>query len=171
MADPFVLKSGSFPSYFAPKGWHGVMVNCYPSRRTRPVLAAGHTYGGDGKSNFRLPTCQGNAPMASGTGPGLSLHDLGETSGSDTVTLLQSEIPAHGHGTLRHRAMGLERQPEGRCSERGRYLRVQHAGPLCSVNALLSVRLVAASPITISSRSHVVFQYRVEGVFPPRTLG
>jgi microcystin-dependent protein len=35
--------------------------------------------------------------MHPGQGPGLSLHDLGETGGSETVTLLQSEIPAHSH--------------------------------------------------------------------------
>jgi microcystin-dependent protein len=40
---------------------------------------------------------QGNAPMHPGQGPGLSLHDLGETGGSDTVTLLESEIPSHAH--------------------------------------------------------------------------
>ncbi|SRR6266481_2711412 len=40
---------------------------------------------------------QGNAPMHPGQGPGLSLHDLGETGGSDFVTLLDSEIPSHSH--------------------------------------------------------------------------
>jgi microcystin-dependent protein len=35
--------------------------------------------------------------MHPGQGPGLSLHDLGETGGSETVTLLESEIPAHNH--------------------------------------------------------------------------
>jgi microcystin-dependent protein len=33
-------------------------------------------------------------------GPGLSLHDLGETGGSETVTLLESEIPAHAHAVM-----------------------------------------------------------------------
>jgi microcystin-dependent protein len=57
----------------------------------------GTTYGGDGKSNFALPDLQGRAPMHPGQGPGLSLHDLGETGGSETVSLLESEIPAHSH--------------------------------------------------------------------------
>ena len=35
--------------------------------------------------------------MHPGQGPGLSLHDLGETGGSDTVSLLESEIPLHTH--------------------------------------------------------------------------
>src|SRR5262249_7012617 len=32
-----------------------------------------------------------------GQGPGLSLRDLGEQGGSDTVTLLATQIPAHNH--------------------------------------------------------------------------
>jgi microcystin-dependent protein len=35
--------------------------------------------------------------MHQGQGPGLSEHFLGETGGSQTVTLLQSEMPAHPH--------------------------------------------------------------------------
>ena len=35
--------------------------------------------------------------MHPGQGPGLSLRDLGQTGGSETVTLLESEIPAHTH--------------------------------------------------------------------------
>ncbi|HEX5602030.1 MAG TPA: hypothetical protein VFX63_05740, partial [Pyrinomonadaceae bacterium] len=55
------------------------------------------TYGGDGKSTFALPDLQGSSAMHPGQGPGLSLHDLGETGGSESVTLLVSEIPAHAH--------------------------------------------------------------------------
>src|SRR5690348_1092219 len=43
---------------------------------------------------------QGNAPMHPGQGPGLSLHDLGETGGSETVSLLESEIPSHAHSVM-----------------------------------------------------------------------
>jgi microcystin-dependent protein len=57
----------------------------------------GTTYGGDGKSNFALPDIRGSAVMHPGQGPGLSLHDLGETGGSDAITLLDSELPAHTH--------------------------------------------------------------------------
>src|SRR5690349_16035032 len=68
------------------------------SQNTALFSLLGTAYGGDGKSTFALPDLQGRAPMHPGQGPGLSLHDLGETGGSDTVTLLQSEIPAHSHG-------------------------------------------------------------------------
>jgi microcystin-dependent protein len=99
MADPFVAEIRIFPFNFAPKGWAWCDGQLLPlSQNTALFSLLGTTYGGDGKSTFALPDMQGNAPMHPGQGPGLSLHDLGEIGGSETVTLLQSEIPAHTHG-------------------------------------------------------------------------
>jgi microcystin-dependent protein len=101
MADPFVAEIRIFPFNFAPKGWAWCDGQLLPlSQNTALFSLLGTTYGGNGKSNFALPDLQGRAPMHPGQGPGLSLHDLGETGGSETVTLLESEIPAHPH-TLR----------------------------------------------------------------------
>ena len=97
--DPFVAEIRIFPFNFAPKGWAFCDGQILPlSQNTALFSLLGTTYGGDGKSNFALPNMQGNVPMHPGQGPGLSLHDLGETGGSETVSLLESEIPAHGHG-------------------------------------------------------------------------
>ena len=54
-------------------------------------------YGGDGKSTFALPNLQGSVPNCAGQGQGLSNYDQGQEGGSPTVTLLQTEIPAHNH--------------------------------------------------------------------------
>jgi microcystin-dependent protein len=98
MADPFVAEIRIFPFNFAPKGWAFCDGQILPlSQNTALFSLLGTTYGGDGKSTFALPDLQGNAPMHPGQGPGLSLHDLGEMGGSETVTLLESEIPAHTH--------------------------------------------------------------------------
>lgn len=98
MSSPFVAEVRIFPFNFAPVGWAFCDGQILPlSQNTALFSLLGTTYGGDGKSNFALPNLQGNAPMHPGQGPGLSLHDLGETGGSDTVTLLESEIPAHTH--------------------------------------------------------------------------
>lgn len=98
MADPFVAEIRIFPFNFAPKGWAWCDGQLLPlSQNTALFSLLGTTYGGNGKSNFALPDLQGRAPMHPGQGPGLSLHDLGETGGSETVTLLESEIPAHSH--------------------------------------------------------------------------
>jgi microcystin-dependent protein len=96
--DPFVAEIRIYPFNFAPKGWAFCDGQILPlSQNTALFSLLGTTYGGDGKSNFALPDMQGNAPMHPGQGPGLSLHDLGETGGSETVTLLESEIPSHSH--------------------------------------------------------------------------
>ena len=98
MSNPFVAEIRIFPFNFAPTGWAFCNGQILPlSQNTALFSLLGTTYGGDGKSNFALPNLQGNAPMHPGQGPGLSLHDLGETGGSDTVTLLTSEIPSHTH--------------------------------------------------------------------------
>jgi microcystin-dependent protein len=98
MADPFVAEIRIFPFNFPPKGWAWCDGQLLPlSQNTALFSLLGTTYGGNGKSNFALPDLQGRAPMHPGQGPGLSLHDLGEAGGSETVTLLESEIPSHSH--------------------------------------------------------------------------
>ncbi len=96
--DPFVAEIRIFPFNFAPRGWSWCDGQLLPlSQNTALFSLLGTTYGGNGKSNFALPDLQGRSPMHPGQGPGLSLHDLGETGGSETVTLLESEIPSHSH--------------------------------------------------------------------------
>jgi len=101
MADPFVAEIRIFPFNFAPKGWAFCNGQILPiSQNTALFSLLGTTYGGDGKSTFALPDMEGNAPMHPGQGPGLSLHDLGEIGGSETVTLLTSEMPIHVHNIM-----------------------------------------------------------------------
>ncbi len=110
--DPFVAEIRIFPFNFAPKGWAFCDGQILPlSQNTALFSLLGTTYGGDGKSNFALPNMQGNAPMHPGQGPGLSLHDLGETGGSDTVSLLQSEMPSHAHASMASNADSTDQTP------------------------------------------------------------
>jgi microcystin-dependent protein len=96
--DPFVAEIRIFPFNFAPKGWAFCGGQILPiSQNTALFSLLGTTYGGDGKSNFALPNLAGAAPVHQGQGPGLSPRDLGEAGGTDTVTLLASEMPIHSH--------------------------------------------------------------------------
>jgi microcystin-dependent protein len=98
MADPFLAEIRIFPFNFAPNGWSWCDGQLIPIAQNTALFALlGTIYGGDGKSTFALPDLQGKAPMHPGQGQGLSLHDLGEAGGSETVTLLESEIPMHSH--------------------------------------------------------------------------
>src|SRR5688572_21548799 len=98
MSDQFVAEIRIFPFNFPPTGWAFCDGQLMPlSQNTALFSLLGTTYGGDGKSTFALPNLQGTAPMQPGQGQGLSLRDLGETSGTESVTLLVSEMPLHTH--------------------------------------------------------------------------
>ena len=58
----------------------------------------GTTFGaGDGSTTFNLPDLGGRVPLGVS-----STHLLGSTGGSETVTLTESELPAHVHVVPQH---------------------------------------------------------------------
>jgi microcystin-dependent protein len=98
MSNPFVAEIRIFAGNFAPTGWALCDGQLLPiSQNTALFSLLGTTYGGDGRTNFALPNLQGSAPLDAGQGPGLSLRDLGEFGGEQTVTLLQTEMATHKH--------------------------------------------------------------------------
>ncbi len=101
MADPFVAEVRIVGFNFAPTGWAQCNGQLLPiSQNTALFSLLGTVYGGDGKSTFALPDVQGSTVMHPGQGPGLSLRDLGEVGGSEFVTLIESEMPAHTHNVM-----------------------------------------------------------------------
>src|SRR5688500_1187507 len=98
MSDQFLAEIRIFPFNFPPTGWAFCDGQLMPiSQNTALFALLGTYYGGDGKSTFALPDLQGSAPMQTGQGQGLSERFLGEMSGVESITLLQSEIPVHTH--------------------------------------------------------------------------
>ena len=174
MADPFVAEIRIFPFNFAPKGWAWCNGQLMPlSQNTALFSLLGTTYGGNGKSNFALPDLQGRSPMHPGQGPGLSLHDLGETGGSETVTLLESEIPAHSHTLNATNEDGTQGTLASNVT-----LATSVGGMLYQTNT--SSNLVSMNPVDLTpaggSQPHnnlqpyLVFYFCIalQGVFPPR---
>jgi microcystin-dependent protein len=98
MSSPFVAEIRIFAGNFAPTGWATCNGQLLPiSQNTALFSLLGTFYGGDGKSNFALPKLEDASPLHQGQGPGLSERFLGETGGTETVTLLTSETPNHTH--------------------------------------------------------------------------
>jgi microcystin-dependent protein len=98
MSDPFLGEIRLFPYNFAPRGWafcQGQILAI--SQNTALFSLLGTTYGGNGQTTFALPDLRGRVAVSSGQGPGLSNYSLGEVTGVETVTLLVSQMPAHGH--------------------------------------------------------------------------
>ena len=98
MSSPFVAEIRIFGFGFAPRGWAFCQGQLLPiSQNTALFSLLGTNYGGDGKSNFALPDLQDRAAMHRGQGPGLSEYVIGEETGTNSVTLLEAEMPAHIH--------------------------------------------------------------------------
>ncbi|MGA9525317.1 MAG: tail fiber protein [Myxococcaceae bacterium] len=98
MADPFFAEIRIVSFNFPPRGWAWCDGQLLPlSQNTALFSLLGTNYGGNGLNNFALPNLQGRVPMGPGQGPGLSLRSLGESGGTEAVTLTQAEVPAHSH--------------------------------------------------------------------------
>ena len=173
--DPFVAEIRIFPFNFAPKGWAFCDGQILPlSQNTALFSLLGTTYGGDGKSNFALPDMQGNAPMHPGQGPGLSLHDLGETGGSDTVTLLESEIPSHSHSLMSSTVNSSKPSPAGNALARVTgatpYVAGTPAPPLAQFSSNALAPAGGDQPHNnMQPYLTLNFCIALQGVYPPRT--
>jgi microcystin-dependent protein len=114
MSDQFLGEIRIFSCNFAPYGWAFCNGQILPISQYSALFSLlGTTYGGDGRSNFALPNLQGSAPMDWGSGAGLSPHFLGETGGSPTVTLLETELPLHSHAGGCNSGEGSQTSPAG----------------------------------------------------------
>ena len=174
MADPFVAEIRIFPFNFAPSGWAFCNGQLLPiSQNTALFALLGTTYGGDGRSTFALPNLQGSAPMHPGQGPGLSLHDLGETSGTQTVTLLSSEMPAHNH-SMNARPTGAvppQSSPVGLATARSNSRPYSPVGVQSNglMNATSTLPTGGSLPHNNMMPSLTLnFCIALQGVFPPR---
>ncbi|MDD4170281.1 MAG: tail fiber protein [Desulfotomaculaceae bacterium] len=174
--EPFVGEIMIFAGDFAPKGWAMCNGQILPiSQNTALFSLLGTTYGGNGKSTFALPDLQGRVPIQAGQGPGLSLRDLGETGGAETVTLLQSEMPLHIHGYYTSNAYA------GNASSPGAGYSLAKAGDTVNRKEIkLYAAPAAAEPnLTIAGagmphnnmQPYQVLNYIIalQGIFPPRS--
>jgi microcystin-dependent protein len=175
MADPFVAEIRIFPFNFAPKGWAWCDGQLLPlSQNTALFSLLGTTYGGNGKSNFALPDLQGRAPMHPGQGPGLSLHDLGESGGTETVTLLESEIPSHSHSMNASTQDGGDSHPQDNLLAQGigigQYIAVANQGQTTNLNPNALPPAGGDQPHN-NMQPYLTFYFNIalQGVFPPRT--
>jgi microcystin-dependent protein len=103
-----------FPYNFAPLGWldcNGQLLSISENETLYVLL--GTTYGGDGINTFAVPDLQGRVPINNGMAPGLSTYVIGQKSGSESVTLISSQLPAHTHPMIATTALADSTAPNG----------------------------------------------------------
>ncbi len=114
MSDACTGEIRIFAGTYAPLDWHicdGTLV----SASTYPGLYSliGNTYGGTLNQNFALPDLRGRLPMSQGTGKGLTSRTLGQALGTETVALVEAQLPAHTHTFMALNGAGTAGSPAG----------------------------------------------------------
>jgi microcystin-dependent protein len=174
MSSPFVAEIRIFPFNFPPTGWASCDGQLMPiSQNTALFSLLGTFYGGDGKSTFALPDLQGRVPIHPGQGPGLSQYFLGEESGSETITLLQSEMPAHNHNAQGSNTNSNQQTATANfhagSTQNKRYAPAATA-PDTTMNPLVIAPTGSSFPHNnMSPYLTLNFCIALQGVFPPRT--
>jgi microcystin-dependent protein len=163
-----------FAGNFAPTGWAQCNGQLLPiSQNTALFSLLGTYYGGDGKSTFALPDLEGSAPVGQGQGSGLSDYFLGQSSGSDTITLLNSEMPIHNHFVQGNFNLGDLFTPAPTVV----LTNSDPGSAYTAASANLVPMAFQAVSVTGSSLPHnnmmpyltVLFIIAMQGVFPPRS--
>lgn len=101
MSYPFVGEIRMFGFGFTPIGWQACDGSLLSIAQYEVLFTViGTTYGGDGQTTFAVPDLRGRLPIHQGQGPGLSNYIIGQVAGTETVTLLSTQMPAHTHTAL-----------------------------------------------------------------------
>jgi microcystin-dependent protein len=113
-SSPYIGELMLFAGNFAPVGWFfcdGSLL----SIAVYDVLFSliGTTYGGDGVTTFGLPDLRGRIPIHQGSGPGLTPRIMGQVGGSELVTVVQTQLPAHTHTAWCMATAGSSDSPTG----------------------------------------------------------
>lgn len=173
MSDNFLAEIRIFGFNFAPTGWALCNGQLMPiSQNTALFALLGTIYGGDGKSTFALPDLMGAVPMHPGQGQGLSLRQLGEQGGSESVTLLRSEMPAHAHQIQGDSGFANSTDPAGKLF--GRPFGGGNMYKTSGTNVPLSNEAIAPAGGSLPHNNMqpyltLNFCIALQGIFPPRS--
>lgn len=101
MSQPYVGEIRMFGFGRTPNGWQACDGSLLSIAEYEVLFTLiGTTYGGDGQATFAVPDLRGRIPLHQGQGPGLSNYVIGQVAGTETVTLIPTQMPAHTHTLL-----------------------------------------------------------------------
>ncbi len=180
MSNPFLGEIRMIGSNYAPAGWafcNGQSLAI--SQNTALFALLGTAYGGNGTTTFALPDLRGRVPMGFGNAPGLTPRVLGEIEGTENVTLLSTNLPAHTHtvslSSPATTSLGTVMEPgPGSIPAASNQRNAQYA-PSASANTQLPVSNGNTgsagnnSPVSVMQPSVAVnFIIALQGIFPSR---
>jgi microcystin-dependent protein len=112
MPEPYIGEIRMFAGNFAPNGWMFCEGQTLPIAENDALFTLiGTTYGGDGQETFQLPNLASRVPIHMGTGPDGTTYQIGESAGTESVTLTTAQIPNHTHTMIASTAAGTVNAP------------------------------------------------------------
>src|SRR5258705_970600 len=106
MSQPYIGEIRMFGGNFAPAGWALCQGQLMPISQNDTLFnLIGTTYGGDGQETFGIPDLQGRFPVHQGTVSGTTFQ-IGEMTGTESVTLNTNQIPIHNHAVVASKNAG-----------------------------------------------------------------
>ena len=169
MGQPYIGEIRMFGGNFAIAGWAFCNGQLLPISEYDALFALiGTTYGGDGQTTFALPNLQSRVPIHMGTGPGLSSRQIGETGGTETVTVTVAQMAGHTHTALADPAEGTSTTAAGKVWAKSSAT-LPYAAP--TVNATMNAGTLGSTGggqahTNIGPFSAVNFIISLFGVFP-----
>ncbi len=166
--EPFVGQLMCVGFNFAPRNWAFCAGQLMPiAQNTALFSLLGTQFGGDGRVTFGLPDLRGRVPVGQGQGPGLSSYIIGETAGSETVTLTTPQIPLHTHAVNANSGDAVEASPANAFPSAGGAYNTQS-------NAAMNPGMVGAAGGNqphANMQPYLVLNWIIalSGVFPPRS--
>jgi microcystin-dependent protein len=81
-----------------PRGWLACSGQLLPISQNSALFSLlGTFYGGNGTTTFALPNLNGRTIIGTGTSTSGTNYPIGESAGSEQVTLLSPQLPLHNH--------------------------------------------------------------------------
>lgn len=166
MSQPFLGEIILFAGNFAPRGWafcNGQILAIAQNQALFSLL--GTTYGGNGQTTFALPDLRSRVPVHAGQGPGLSDYALGQNGGTETVTLLVSELPQHTHRQPATNGEQTTNRPDGALPAAGGVY-----GEVSDGSLLTQTSPAGGSQPHNNVQPYLTLNYIIalEGIFPSR---
>lgn len=172
MATPFLGVINMFAGNFAPRGFALCQGQIQSIAQNDALFALlGTTYGGDGQNTFALPDLRGRVPIHQGTLAGGGTYVIGQTLGTETVTLTSGQMPAHNHVLGANSAPGSGIGPTG--AVWASYTAGQNYAAAASANTAMNASALSSVG---GNQPHenmqpylaINFIIALEGVFPSR---
>lgn len=172
---------------FAPRGWltcQGQLLSI--AQQTALFSLLGTTYGGDGVTTFALPDLRGRLAIGQGQLTGGAAYVMGQVGGSESTTLLSTQMPLHTHTATAATTAILSAEstaataanPNGRCLASGTTI---YADDDPAANRPMATSCITATTtVTVAPagggqpfgilQPFLVMNYSIctEGLFPPR---